>query len=94
MSPQGGLNLPRLALHTAVLTSSCQQCVPCSGGLPPQVILAFLIGMGADEPLRFRLLAVHQFANTGAMQCSSLTGFGKTGIAAGTDVPDPKCGVQ
>ncbi|GAB4813296.1 hypothetical protein N2152v2_000342 [Parachlorella kessleri] len=33
-----------------------------------EVILAFLIGMGADEPLRFRLLAVHQFANTGVFE--------------------------
>jgi hypothetical protein len=30
-----------------------------------QVILAYLVGMGHEEPLRYRLLPVEQFANTG-----------------------------
>ena len=37
-------------------------------GLPcaVQLIMAFLVGVGTEEPLRFRLLPVDQFMNTGA----------------------------
>lgn len=31
-----------------------------------QLIMAFLVGVGSEEPLRFRLLPVDQYMNTGA----------------------------
>ena len=31
-----------------------------------QLMMAFLVGVGSEEPLRFRLLPVDQYMNTGA----------------------------
>ena len=33
-----------------------------------QVIMAFLVGMGHDDPLRYRILPVDEFCNIGAQQ--------------------------